>query len=45
MSENVLNTRLAPQRDGGGDNALNIYTATETLIKEVCNVLVIVCRF
>lgn len=45
MSESEINTRVAPQRDGGGDNTLNIYAATETLIKEVCNALVIVHHF
>lgn len=45
MTESEMNTRLAPQRDGEGENALNIYTASETLIKEVCHTLVIVYNF
>lgn len=46
MTESEMNTRLAPQRDGEGENALNIYTPSETLIKgEVCHTLVIVYNF
>lgn len=46
MSESEINARLAPPGDGRGENALNIYTATETLIKgEVWHVFVTVCHF
>lgn len=46
MTESETNTRLAPQRDGDGENALNICTTSETLIEgEVCHTLVIVYNF